>query len=300
MIYRFGKDMDYPPMMNFGSWAFHNFFTDDMGLESFHRTRGLYNLLAVKECAAAPYHESSVDDIWYRDVQLMASRSSNGLFVASHAGTNGESHNHNDVGDFIIYADGYPVIIDVGSGTYTARTFSRKRYDLWFNTSAYHNLPTINGVEQKDGNQFAASDVKYQKDKNGAELSMNINDAYPKESGIKTWERRVRMNRDKGIVKVSDKYVMSANLTSLTQTFMSVCSTDITTPGKIIFQLPGGAKVYLDYDKRQWEATREKINLTTPEDQGLKHSWDDRTIWRILLTNKPHKMKDSIAYTIHR
>lgn len=300
MIYRFGKDMDYPPMMNFGSWAFHNFFTDDMGLESFHRTRGLYNLLAVKECAAAPYHESSVDDIWYRDVQLMASRSSNGLFVASHAGTNGESHNHNDVGDFIIYADGYPVIIDVGSGTYTARTFSRKRYDLWFNTSAYHNLPTINGVEQKDGNQFAASDVKYQKDKNGAELSMNINDAYPKESGIKTWERRVRMNRDKGIVKVSDKYVMSANLTSLTQTFMSVCSTDITTPGKIIFQLPGGAKVYLDYDKRQWEATREKINLTTPEDQGLKHSWDDRTIWRILLTNKPHKMKDSIVYTIHR
>src|SRR6185437_8395270 len=94
------------------------------------------------------------------EIQLMTVRGPNGLFLACHGGTNGESHNHNDVGDFIIYKGGRPVIIDVGSGTYTARTFSGHRYDLWFNTSAYHNLPTINGYQQGTGLAYAATDVR--------------------------------------------------------------------------------------------------------------------------------------------
>ena len=299
MIYRFGKDMDYQPMMTFGSWAYHAFSADGIALENFHRTRTLYNLMAIKSCAAYPYKETFADQVWYSDVQLMASRSPKGMFVATHAGTNGESHNHNDVGDFSVYAGGYPVIIDVGSGTYTARTFSRDRYKLWFNTSAYHNLPTINGIEQKEGGQFSASDVNYVNNNSTAALSMDINGAYPQLAGVKKWHRVVAMNKSKGEIKVQDKYEMKNNLSSLTQSFMTVCPVDITIPGKVIFQLPADGHVYLDYDAKKWNVSKEEMQLTTPEDEGLKHSWEGRSIWRILLTDKLHKTKNTVSYSIH-
>lgn len=300
LIYRFGKDVDDKDMMNMGSWAFHTYEDKGLSLEGFQRSRSLYNLKAIKECANYPYKENAATDVWYSDVQLMAARSGNGIFVASHAGNNGESHNHNDVGDFMVYANGQPVIIDVGSGTYTARTFSGSRYKLWFNTSAYHNLPTVNGIEQKEGGQYAATDVSYQQTKNTAQLSMNIKDAYPSEAGIKNWQRLVRTDKNKGAVEVDDNYAMNSPLASLTQTFMSVCDIDITAPGKIVFNLPDQTKVYLDYDASFWNISKEKMDLVTPEDQGLKHSWEGRDIWRILLTGKGHSLKHAITYKIHK
>jgi len=300
LIYRFGKDVGGKDMMNMGSWAFHTFENNGLNLEGSQRARGLYNLLAIKECAAYPYKENTATDVWYSDVQLMAARSGNGIFVASHAGNNGESHNHNDVGDFMIYANGQPVIIDVGSGTYTARTFSKDRYKLWFNTSAYHNLPTVNGVEQKEGTQYAATDVNCQQTKNTSQLSMNIKNAYPADAGIKSWKRLVKMDKNKGLVEVDDNYEMNSSLTSLTQTFMSVCDIDITTPGKIVFNLPDEIKVYLDYDASSWNINKEKMELITPEDEGLKHSWNGRDIWRILLTAKENNPKHLITYKIHK
>ena len=50
----------------------------------------------------------------------------------------------------LLYVDGKPVIIDVGSGTYTSKTFSSDRFKLWYNSSAYHNLPLINGFQQEE------------------------------------------------------------------------------------------------------------------------------------------------------
>jgi hypothetical protein len=299
MIYRFGKDMDYQPMMSFGSWAYHGFAGEDVGYEQFHRTRGLYNMAAIKAVSAYPAKETDVADAWYSDVQLMASRSNNGLFISSHGGTNGESHNHNDVGDFTVYADGYPVIIDVGSGTYTARTFGKDRYKLWFNTSPYHNLPTINGQEQGAGLQFAATAVQYKQGGNTSELSMDIAKAYPAAAGIKSWQRTVKMDKAKG-VEVDDKYEAVGAVNNLTQSFMSVCDVDVSTPGKITFTLPSHNKVYLDYDAALWSANKEKMVLESPEDQGLKHSWEGKDIWRILLTCKKHDATNVAKYLVHK
>lgn len=300
MLYRFGRDMDDKAMMSFGSWCYQALRGEGLGIEQFHRTRGLYNLTAINATASYPAKEANVADMWYSDVQLMSSRSSdNGLFVASHGGNNGESHNHNDVGDFVVYANGYPVIIDVGSGTYTARTFGRDRYKLWFNTSAYHNLPVVNGKEQGTGGIYAAADVKYAQSKNITTLSMDIAKAYPAGAGIKSWVRTVKMDKTKGI-EVTDKYEMNAQLGSLTQSLMSVSDVNTDTPGKITFTLPDKNHVYLDYDASIWTAKKEKIELTTPEDQGVKHSWEGRPIWRVLLVSKSAKMNGVVKYFIHK
>jgi hypothetical protein len=64
-----------------------------------------------------------------------------GLYVAAKGGYNDESHNQNDAGHFIVYSDGQPPIIDVGVETYSTKTFSASRYDIWTMQSGYHNLP---------------------------------------------------------------------------------------------------------------------------------------------------------------
>ncbi|MHC4631001.1 MAG: heparinase II/III domain-containing protein, partial [Planctomycetota bacterium] len=127
-----------------------------------YRLFNLSNLLAA-ESTSGPL----LRDVWLgdEDMQMMAARdkegSSEGLYVAGWAGHNGQSHNHNDVGNFIIFANGRPFIIDVGKPTYTRKTFSSDRYEIWAMQSAYHNLPTVSGVTQKAGRQYAARAVEY-------------------------------------------------------------------------------------------------------------------------------------------
>src|SRR6185369_12944547 len=115
--------------------------------------------------AAEPAKPPLVRDAWLPGIQVMTARrreaSSAGLYLAAQGGHNAESHNHNDVGNFIVYADGEPAIVDVGVETYSAQTFSSRRYEIWTMQSAYHNLPTIDGVMQGAGRQFAARSVSY-------------------------------------------------------------------------------------------------------------------------------------------
>ena len=123
-----------------------------------------------------------------------------GLYAAAKGGHNGESHNHNDIGNFIVYADGEPEIIDVGNCVYTAKTFGAERYELMNTRSKNHNVPLIGGMEQVCGRQHAAKDVRA--DENG--VRMDIAGAYP--------ERVIslirELNVDKDGLTVSDEVTL--------------------------------------------------------------------------------------------
>jgi hypothetical protein len=290
MIYRFGRAIDDTTMQGFGSWIMHTYPGTPGSYEQFHRTRILYDLLAEKEGNRYPPREPAIHQAWFADIQLMIARDRPGdrsavsgdLFLASHAGTNGESHNHNDVGDFLLYAGGKPVIVDVGSGTYTARTFSSHRYDLWFNTSAYHNLPTVNGYQQKDGLAYAATNVQYRADV--STLSMDIAGAYPAEAGLQHWVRTVRL--EKNTVTVTDRYTAAEPLKSLTQSFMTICPVDTSRNGVVVFDVGNGQHLDLIYDASTWAVTVGKIDPDIPEEAGVREHWEDKPIYRVLLTAK--------------
>jgi len=144
--------------------------------------RQLRALFVLEDALAASATPPLLRDVWLEDIQVTAARdregTSAGLYVAAKGGHNAESHNHNDVGQFIVYADGQPLIIDAGVETYTAKTFSSERYRIWTMQSAYHNLPTVGGVMQQAGRAFAAGEVRYTTDDVGAELELDIADAY--------------------------------------------------------------------------------------------------------------------------
>ena len=113
------------------------------------------------------------------DLQVYAWRF-DGLFAAIKGGCNGESHNHNDVGTFVLYSDGEPAVVDMGNKVYTAKTFGPERYTIDNTRSMNHNVPLIGGVEQHEGRAYAARDVSGSP--TGAR--MDIAGAYPEEAGV--------------------------------------------------------------------------------------------------------------------
>ncbi len=312
MIRRFGRETGDTIMAQFGAWLYRlDNYGSRVDQQMFHRTRELFDFSDFRDIngvyagvSAADAGFKDVKDVWLPDVQLMVSRLDHGLLVAAHAGNNGKSHNHNDVGDFIVYADGQPVIIDVGSGTYTARTFSKDRYKLWFNTSAFHNLPTINGFQEQEGLAYRASQVSYNGGAArgavtgpGAIMRMNLNYAYPTGAGVKTWRRSIQAEKS-GRITITDSCRADSAFNSLTQSFMTVDSVDVAVPGTILFTTEHGRKVELRYDERVWRAEKENIALTTPEEEGLKETWRHRTITRILLDLRAPVRAAVFQYTI--
>ena len=82
------------------------------------------------------------------------------MSVSFKGGHNRESHNHNDVGTYIIAVDGVPVVLDPGGEIYTARTFGPRRYESNLLNSYGHSVPRINGRLQ----------INFAADENGVPL----------------------------------------------------------------------------------------------------------------------------------
>ena len=139
-------------------------------------------------------------DSWLPSTQVLVARPSAGtaagLTLAVKGGHNGEHHNHNDVGSFVIASDGVPVIVDAGRPTYTAQTFGPDRYAIWTMQSGWHNVPVISGREQLPGAAHAARDVVAEISDAGSALSLDLARAY---DDVSSWRRTARLDRNGGI-----------------------------------------------------------------------------------------------------
>ncbi len=297
MLYRFGNALKDEKMIQMGQWAFKNFTSASMG-GSYHRPRRIENYLSIKQVQKEPAPYVPVNDAWFGDIQVLTARASNGFFMATHGGHNAESHNHNDVGDFMLYANGEPVIIDAGRGNYTARTFSAQRYELWFTQSQYHNLPIINGLGQKAGREFEASNVKSTISEKEATLNLDIANAYDKNAGIVSWNRTVKLNRTKNTLELTDEYALNQKPTSLQQVFMTICTIDNSVAGKITLKTPKGQVINLQYDPKVWEVSTDLPSTEGMEYVSFKTKWDNLPVQRIILNSKNLAQKSKKSFTL--
>ena len=80
-----------------------------------------------------------------------------GFSLAVKAGNNGEPHNHNDVGSFILSADGGPIVADLGQPLYDRDYFSARRYENLAASSLGHSVPIVNGKEQCAGETYGGT-----------------------------------------------------------------------------------------------------------------------------------------------
>jgi hypothetical protein len=294
MLYRFGNAINDEQLKGFARWAMATF--PNFRAEGNQRMRQLQNALMAGKLENDTNSYKPLPEAWISDIQEMTARTPNGLFLAAHGGHNAESHNHNDVGDFIIYVKGQPMIIDAGRGNYTARTFSNQRYQLWFTRSDHHNLPIINGQVEQEGREFKATDVKFSSDKNQVQLDMNIAEAYPQAAGIQSWKRNISLNRLKEKIIIKDEGQFTQNLQSLQQVFMTVCEVSIPTPGKIVFK-NDSTILNLQYDPKKWTITTDNPSTEGMEYKSFKTKWKGKPVTRVIFTLTKLDKNPSYTFT---
>lgn len=229
----------------------------------FNRLMAISSLSDMAEFIAEPERPA---DIYYPSCGLFIVRDER-FVLAAKAGDNDDGHNHNDVGSVIVYKNGRPLLIDVGVETYTARTFSAHRYDIWTMQSGYHNLPGFDGVEQKAGSQFAARDVAVSIDGDSPQISMDIAGAYPAEAGLGFYRRTVSLEKGAGI-RISDQFegtkAATLSLMLAEEPKLSDGRIDIGSLGTITLTGAGAMSV-------------ETITISNPR---LRKAWPDR-IFRV-------------------
>lgn len=249
------------------------------------------------------------EDAYLENSQIMVA-SNQDWFLAAKGGNNAESHNHNDIGNFIVYHQQKPVIIDLGRDTYTSLSFSNRRFELMNCRSAYHNVPMINNCEQKDGRQYRAEQVSHVATEQQSSFSLNLAKAYPDQACVNTWKRTITLDREKNEVEVTEEYQLdSIKLADLSQKKGSqghqasdnqivliaygkpqMLMKDTTCQlGRILLQ---DSSVGLEYDAQQLSASVEKVKM---EDGIMKTQWHDN-VYRIKLSLKENAPKARISY----
>ena len=245
--------------------------------------RELFFLRTIGDFRQEQAREPLLDNVWLKDLQIWSCRNKS-LFVAMKGGTNGESHNHNDVGEFVVYTDGEPLLIDPGVGEYTSKTFSNDRYSIWTMQSGYHNLPQINGHDQKDGKQYRARIVSQQKDR----LTLDIAGAYPKEAAVSNWQRTV--NLKKKLVSITEQYTLTERKAPTRLMLMTTVKPTITKAGTVSM-----GRHTLSYDPAQLTAAIEDVSpLLDPLLTGM---WGAQ-MYRIVLTVTSEKLTNKIQYQV--
>ncbi|RME64578.1 MAG: heparinase, partial [Caldilineae bacterium] len=278
LVYAYGQRIHDPAMMQHGLWLIDRQHLRVGGYSgasyrrpvNFQRLlRGLFLLNELPEASPGP---PQLRDVWLPVIQVMAARdqagTSAGFFVAAKGGHNNESHNHNDVGNVIVYLDGKPLLVDAGVETYTAKTFSPERYTIWTMQSGYHTLlPTVDGVMQAPGFAFHAEDVQYAADDAGVQFSLDIAAAYPPEAKIDRWTRTVRYERGEG-VEIRDAYALTEPAQEIVVSVVTPCGVNLQDPGVVRLEeraiLDGrvSAAGRLFYDPDVFTAALEEIPLT--------------------------------------
>ncbi|MGN6565172.1 MAG: heparinase II/III domain-containing protein, partial [Thermomicrobiales bacterium] len=291
IVYQYGRRIGDPKMAAQGAVAWREQAERLPGSGSIGRA--LRDLAIEPEIAAADATPPLIAQAWLPGTEILTAReregSTDGLFLAVKGGHNAESHNHNDVGSFIVALDGAPVIIDAGVGVYTRQTFSAERYTIWTMQSAYHNLPLIDGHQQAPGREYHARDVHADITPEHAALTLDIAGAYPAEVGLRRWERTVRLERGANTrIVLDDRYDLDHQPQTLALHLLVAGPVDTTAPG--VLRCAGAQRALaVHYDPDIFTATAETITI---DDARLGGVWGERIGRIILAVRQPQAQGD--------
>ena len=294
IVYRYGKAINDKGLMNFGVYLVQQISpmpevgrTLDMSLQKYL----IWN--EMKNCKA---ELALPDHFWLDGLEVAGARSkegsTSGFFFGAKGGYNDESHNHNDVGSFVLYYNADPILIDAGVGTYTAKTFSSKRYELWNMQSAYHNVPMINGFQQKDGKKYKATQVNFSNTKSTSSFSLNIAKAYPEAAKCKSWIRSYSFDRKSGLT-INDRFELDSAVNYNQINLLVAGSIKEVSKGKLL--LSGKKeKLVLKYNPMQFSYQIEEIVLDDPR---LSNVWG-KSIFRLSFTANDKALKGEYQLNI--
>lgn len=286
LIYRYGRAVGSEEMMQFAAYLLKGKRpTIPLGNDAF---RTLQCVLLNKELEQTKPAHNVPACTWYPETEFCYLTNNSGWFLATKGGFNNESHNHNDAGTFSLYINNTPILIDAGVGTYTRQTFSSERYSIWTMQSNYHNLPMINGVPQRFGQEYKATNVVCKEKQRF--FSADISTAYPEEAAVNSWIRSYKLENKRLVI--TDKFSLKETKAANQVNFLVWGDIDISKAGKVSIKV-GKEHATLEYPAN-FKATLETIELP---DTRLSNVWG-KQIYRIVLIDTQKKLEGSYKFII--
>ena len=171
---------------------------------------------------------------------------------AAKGGNNGESHNHNDIGSFIIAKNGRQMLIDPGSGPYTRQYFRKEtRYGMVHCSSRGHSVPIIGDTYQQEGAAYKASGFSYE----DGVFSVDIAGAYPIPE-LHSAKRSFEFADD--TVTLTDKFDYEGE-GGIVERFVSLVKPELVGDGSIVID---GLTLTFDAEKATPDFSEEPLNST--------------------------------------
>jgi hypothetical protein len=296
-LYRVGQAIGDPEMMAFAAWQYrhHTDLDHHTGGRSPFGLRRVPNLMILDEVSNFNRDFQAELNYFFPDLEVAVMRefkSQSGFFAAIKGGYNKESHNHNDAGSFVVFYNGLPLLIDVGVGTYSRKTFSDERYTIWTMQSDYHNLPTLNGEMQQEGAEFKAEKFLIENDGKTSTVSMELQSAYPDYAYTTFWLRSFSLNRKSGKVILVDSWEQERQMKRNQWNFMLAYEPEILDDG-LVRITNGKDKLYLKF-KKHFFPKIEEIKL---DDSRLQNVWGP-SVWRLSLSTGKKGLRGKEEFTI--
>lgn len=272
--YLFGKRVGSAPLMALAAADFAADADPDRQ-HSADASEGINLFYAVQTCfaeeeiRAAAHTASAMGDAWYPSVGLRVVRA--GVYTAGmKAGGNADSHNHNDTGSITLYKNGAPLLVDVGVETYSKKTFSPQRYEIWTMQSSWHNLPEFDpdgaAYQQQPGAGFAARAVQTAPDG----LAMDLAPAYGDVPGLGFYRRCAALTPDGLRLTDETDYPRLVALSLMSEQPPTVCQSDSRCT--VQFGALGAAHITGGVQRVETEA----VPITDPR---LRTAWPE-TLYR--------------------
>ncbi len=192
------------------------------------------------------------------------------LAFSAKGGHNGEPHNHNDLGHFILHLGGESLLADLGAGRYTRQYFGAGRYEALHTGSHGHSVPLVNGRAQSAGRDHAAAVLAYEPQPGGLRFALDLTRAYADPAlrsfvrvFVWSFERAARA----ATLRLTDSFGFAGPPVSLEERFISLRAPALER-GTASWSGAGGA-ITLRFDHMRFEPSVEPVATEDHHGQPL-------------------------------
>ncbi|HOF17903.1 MAG TPA: heparinase II/III family protein [Phycisphaerae bacterium] len=210
------------------------------------------------------------------------------------AGHNGEHHNHNDIGSFVVFGGSTCFLADPGAPVYSRKTFSPRRYESVYCSSRGHSVPVVNGQLQKPGEEYRGTLSVEGANATGAKrATVEFASAYGPEAGLDRLTRTIELPPGRAEVRVSDSFAFSSSPAALEEVFIALkpCRADGESGVRIDGGADGSAVLRAVEAPGAW-----RIEELTEE--SLAESLDGTTIRRLVFTPAARERNMTLRFVL--
>jgi len=206
ICYRFGEIMNNEDLRQIGLYAGQQ----PQSLAIRQEMLGtLANIFWLPDLTTPRVKEPEIkDECVYFDFRQVLCLRDRGMALAAKRGFRG-SHYHMDIGQFMIFRNDEPVVVDPGIGVYDKSTFGVDRYKNWLINCDGHNVPQFNGVAQLDQPKRDADAVKVTRNDSRCVMEMDLTSAYLPEAKLVSARRTITYDYGDQSVETADAWELS-------------------------------------------------------------------------------------------